>query len=321
MPGFVIALPVAEIAVAITLVPDTSARFGAAAALCLLFVFSAAIAVNLWSGRAPECHCFGQIRSGPVGLRTLARNLALAAAAFVTLQNGSSPGQSAVSWWGDLTAAEIAMVVGSAVALTLFVGEGWLIVKLLAQNGRLLKRLDGLESRLSSDTPTAILISPETAPGLPVGVPAPGFTLPVLDGRTHTLDAWRALGKSTLIVFAEPGCGACAELIPEIARWQQQHADKLTIVVVSTGTAQANGSSNANHAPELVLLQRDREVMQAYRAIGTPSAVVVNTDGAIGSPLAQGAAAIRVLVAHAAKAPLLLEMLATRPGRGQPSSP
>ena len=46
-----------------------------------------------------------------------------------------------------------------------------------------------------------------------------------------------------------------------------------------------------------VLLQKDREVAQAYQAHGTPSAVVVRQDGAIGSSLAQGADAIRVLVA------------------------
>jgi peroxiredoxin len=46
-----------------------------------------------------------------------------------------------------------------------------------------------------------------------------------------------------------------------------------------------------------VLLQKDREVAQAYQAHGTPSAVVVRQDGAIGSSLAQGADAIRVLIA------------------------
>jgi hypothetical protein len=49
-----------------------------------------------------------------------------------------------------------------------------------------------------------------------------------------------------------------------------------------------------------VLLQRDVEVMRAYRVQGTPDAVLVRPDGTIGSPLAlQGAEAIRQLVAHA----------------------
>jgi peroxiredoxin len=48
-----------------------------------------------------------------------------------------------------------------------------------------------------------------------------------------------------------------------------------------------------------VLLQKDREVAQAYQANGTPSAVLIRPEGTIGSPLAQGADAIRALLATA----------------------
>jgi hypothetical protein len=53
-----------------------------------------------------------------------------------------------------------------------------------------------------------------------------------------------------------------------------------------------------------VLLQRDREVAQAYQIQGTPSAVLVRPDGTIGSPLAQDADAIRALVAGAVGLPV-----------------
>src|SRR5207247_1524756 len=45
-----------------------------------------------------------------------------------------------------------------------------------------------------------------------------------------------------------------------------------------------------------VLLQKDREISEAYKAFGTPSAVLVRQDGTIASPLAQGADAIRALI-------------------------
>jgi hypothetical protein len=51
--------------------------------------------------------------------------------------------------------------------------------------------------------------------------------------------------------------------------------------------------------------------MQAYHADGTPSAVVVRPDGTIGSPLAQGAAAIRALVARTAGGPIPLPIAPT----------
>jgi uncharacterized membrane protein YphA (DoxX/SURF4 family) len=71
------ALPVVELSVASALlIPDT-ARIGAVAAAVLLSVFSGAIAVNLARGRRPACNCFGQLRSQPIGVPTLIRNLAL----------------------------------------------------------------------------------------------------------------------------------------------------------------------------------------------------------------------------------------------------
>jgi len=71
-------LPLAELATATALVPDGSALWGALAALALLLAFSAAIALNLSRGRAPDCHCFGQLQSAPVSWWTVARNLLLA---------------------------------------------------------------------------------------------------------------------------------------------------------------------------------------------------------------------------------------------------
>ena len=60
-----VALPLAEIAVAVALVLRPSARWGAVAALVLLLSFVAGISRALRQGTAPDCHCFGQIHSAP----------------------------------------------------------------------------------------------------------------------------------------------------------------------------------------------------------------------------------------------------------------
>src|SRR5205823_3991505 len=52
----------------------------------------------------------------------------------------------------------------------------------------------------------------------------------------------------------------------------------------------------SEHGIMQVLLQKDREVAEAYRVDSTPSAVLVRPDGTVGSPLAQGADAIRTLI-------------------------
>src|SRR5919199_348775 len=54
-------LPLAELAVAVALLPAASAWCGALGALVLLLFFVAGIGVNLARGRTPGCHCFGQL--------------------------------------------------------------------------------------------------------------------------------------------------------------------------------------------------------------------------------------------------------------------
>src|ERR1700761_4655809 len=68
-------LPLAEGAVSVALVPVPTAWWGGVGALSLLGVFLAGIAYNIARGRAPDCHCFGQLRSEPVGWGTFIRNV------------------------------------------------------------------------------------------------------------------------------------------------------------------------------------------------------------------------------------------------------
>jgi len=98
---FAFLLPLAELAVAGALLPGASARWGALGALALLLVFVAAIALNLARGRKPDCRCFGQLSSSPVGWTTLVRNGVLAgAAAFIVSQGQDQADPSAVDLSG-----------------------------------------------------------------------------------------------------------------------------------------------------------------------------------------------------------------------------
>src|SRR5215217_3458944 len=58
-------LPLAELVVAVALLPLSTAWWGALGALALLLFFVGGIGVNLIRGRTPECHCFGQLPSSP----------------------------------------------------------------------------------------------------------------------------------------------------------------------------------------------------------------------------------------------------------------
>src|SRR5215212_2283293 len=81
-------LPIAELGVAVGLLPAATAWWAAVGALGLLLLFILAIGANLARGRQPECRCFGQIGAGPVSLWTILRNVVLAAAAGLIVQQG-----------------------------------------------------------------------------------------------------------------------------------------------------------------------------------------------------------------------------------------
>jgi uncharacterized membrane protein YphA (DoxX/SURF4 family) len=86
-------VPFAELATAVLLLPAVTARAGATAALALLLAFSIGIAASIARGEAPDCRCFGQLHSEPVGRRTLARNFALAlVAGLVVAGDDTGPG-------------------------------------------------------------------------------------------------------------------------------------------------------------------------------------------------------------------------------------
>lgn len=291
-------LPVAELIVAVALIPAVSARWGAVGALILLALFCAGIGVNLARGRTPDCHCFGQVHSEPIGWQTLARNGILALLSLGVLIGGG--GTSWTTIGDNVTVAEGLTIAFGVVLLAVMLGGAWLALQLLQQNGRLLVRLEALEAQVANGAPLAANApapQPEPEPvGLRVGTVAPNFTLPDLAGETHSLAELRAGGKPVMLLFSDPGCGPCQALMPDIGRWQREQADKLTIALVSRGTPEANQAKAAEHSIGRVLLQEGNDVSGQFQAYGTPSAVLVSPAGMIASPLAQGATAIRALI-------------------------
>lgn len=291
-----VALPVVELLVAIALIPAASARWGALGALVLLGLFVAGIANVMVRGREAECHCFGQLHSSRVGWSTLGRNLALAlVAGFVIAgeRGGSSP--SYMEWISGLSGVNLLALFAGAIALAILAVGGWLMMHLLRQHGRMLLRLDTLEEQLAARGIIAHPSGAGSADGLPLGVPAPSFALRDLRGASTTLDDLLAVGLPLMLVFSHPSCTPCVAMLPEVGNWQHAHHADLSIAFISQGSTDDNRAA-AEHGIERVLLQQDREIAEAYEAWATPSAVLVSREGMIASPVAQGEAAIRVLM-------------------------
>jgi thiol-disulfide isomerase/thioredoxin/uncharacterized membrane protein YphA (DoxX/SURF4 family) len=294
-PAVSVLLPVAELAVAVLLLIPSTARWGALGAVALLVAFTAVVAANLARGNAVDCNCFGQLQSRPISGATLARNAALLGVAVLLLAVGwDDAGPGPVGWVSSLgTAWAIVLVLGLVVA-GLAVGGAWFALTLLRQNGRLLLRIERLEAAVA-DAGIELESASPALPGPSVGDVAPRFTLETAGGGTHTMSRLLAPGLPVLLVFADPGCGPCDELAPDVARWQRDHADAVTVAVVSGGDREASVSKADTHGLDGVLLDPDRSVGSAYQASGTPAAVLVSPAGMIAAPVAQGADAVAEL--------------------------
>lgn len=295
-----LALPLVELAIAALLLPLATSWWAALAGLGLMVAFIVGIFYNLHQGRRPNCHCFGQVYSAPIGRETLIRDGTFSAlAALLVVAGPNDQGASLFRWVGDLSTTERVLLAGELVLLVGVAALAWVVVQLMRQQGRLLLQLETLGANPGI---TSLASMPEI--GLPIGTPAPAFELASVDGGRVNLDDLRAEDRPTLLVFADAHCRPCQALMPEIARWQQEHSDAVTIAVVSRGAMEDNSAKAREHRLERMLVQQTFEVAEAYASLPTPSAVLIRADGTIGSQGAVGPDAIRTLVARLIGKPL-----------------
>jgi peroxiredoxin/uncharacterized membrane protein YphA (DoxX/SURF4 family) len=266
-------LPAAELAAAIALLFPTTARWGAAGSLALLAVFVVGLTRVLRRGKAPDCHCFGQLHSKPASWETVARNLALAApAAYIAIEG---PGPSITSWAANTDATELALTATSTLAA------------LATATAALLWR----ENRRLRSTKT----QPAAAP-VQIGALAPLFTLPSTAGHAVSLQDLLADDRACVLTFVSPGCGPCAALLPELARWHDTITERVDITLITPGKAVEAERVAHEHALTNVLIDERSTVMHAYGTMATPSAVLVAPDGTVRSTPATGPIAIESLI-------------------------
>jgi thiol-disulfide isomerase/thioredoxin/uncharacterized membrane protein YphA (DoxX/SURF4 family) len=294
-------LPILELVLVGLLVVDRTATLGALGAAAVLGLFTVVIGLTLYHGRRPACHCFGRLSTAPISWRTLVRNLLFTAAALLVLGAGPGALQAQVSrlaTTAGIGEAVVLMVLG-ALVLTV-AAQSWFIGHVLKQQGRLLMRLERVEQRVALEAPPlpGSPHSPAVSAGLPPGAPAPTFQLSSVDGTPQLLPPIAFQPRPTLVLFVDPDCGPCHALLPDVERWRQEYRACCAIVVISRGTAEVNRAKFQHHPHGSFLLQWDREVAVAYQVEVTPSAVLVRSDGTIGSTVHAGAEAIRRLVEH-----------------------
>ena len=273
---------------------------GRVAALALLLAFCAAIALAMVRGKTPDCHCFGQLHSAPVGWKTLVRNgLLAAAAACIVVAGRDDPGADAFAWASALDSIEwLALALAVTLAAVVAIG-GYALTHVMRSYGRVLVRLERIEEGLREAGFELDDLDVLPRLGLEPGTPAPTFWLPTHAGDRIALDDLLQPGRPALLVFTSPGCGPCSTLMPTIVGWQREHADDLIVALLSGGDADVVRAEAAEHGLVNVLIDGTLSAYEDYEAGGTPSAVLVGDDGRIASWLAAGVDSIELLVEQA----------------------
>jgi thiol-disulfide isomerase/thioredoxin len=124
---------------------------------------------------------------------------------------------------------------------------------------------------------------------LNIGEPAPEIKLEDLSGKEINLKE-DFKGEETLVVFWNPGCGFCQQMLPDLKEWEAnppEGAPKL--LLVSAGTEEANREMGLISP---VVLDQNFAIGREFGAGGTPSAVLVDAAGRVASEVAVGAPAV-----------------------------
>jgi peroxiredoxin/uncharacterized membrane protein YphA (DoxX/SURF4 family) len=293
-------LALVEILIAAALIPTATAWMGAIAALALLLVFCVGIAVNLARGKSPDCHCFGQLHSEPVKWSTFARNIVLlAVAGLIVVQGSDNAGMSALNWLADLKTDEVVSLILGVVSVAFVSTAVVYLRRVIRQQSTILARIDAMKKVIDEDYAEPPVERPDAAApleGLPIGSPAPDFSLATIDGAAVTLDNLLAYRKPVLLLFVSPHCPPCEAILPAVKIWERDHETQLRVAVVSKGTLEDNQDRVAKYGARYLLLQGESRVGDDYQAKWTPAAVIVSRYGRIASQMAFGDEPIRALV-------------------------
>jgi len=283
-------LPVVEIVIGVLLLFVGTSWIGAVFAFLLLSVFIVGMIVQMAQGNAPDCHCFGQIHSEPVGKASLIRNIGFAILSLLIVSQGpASQGYDLSTSSNDMLQAVLILGILVLVAVAVFY-----LKKILEQQMEITRRIEVLElvSRDGAHVEREGAGSP--AESLPIGAPFPEFELADTRGKRLKFSDYRKTRVPLLFLFVSPDCGPCNALLPEIREWRKAHADKFKIVLVSSGSISANIEKFGEE--DGILLQEKRELAEQVKARWTPTAIFVNGEGRIASHPAAGDTAIRELI-------------------------
>lgn len=119
-------------------------------------------------------------------------------------------------------------------------------------------------------------------PAVPqVNTPARNFSLNTLDGKPVSLADFS--GKTVLLNFWATWCGPCRAEMPLLQQFQDRYPDRLAVLAVNDGEGEdLVRAFVAEMGLKLgILLDPERQVIEAYRVRGFPTTYIIDPAGVI----------------------------------------
>lgn len=285
-------LSVAEIVLGLMLLFPSVSWWGALGATVLLLIFIGMMAYQWFKGNAPDCHCFGQLHSEPVGLKSIVRNVIfLGLAAFPVLRGPNAQGLQM-----QAVTPEMMPTILGTVAVIMIGGAILYLRKIVAMQSDLVRRLDLLEVIAKEGTPVAHEHVSDPNEGLPIGSPIPDLQLRFLDGASVSSRLLVGQGKAVLFFFVSPTCEPCQALLPEFDRWSKELSGRVRTFFITSGSQKDNQKKFESLDRSQILLDEGRTFAMTVGGRWTPTALFVDASGKIASHVAAGDSAIESLI-------------------------
>lgn len=272
-------LPALEIGLGVLLLVSSGTLLTLVAwtATVLMLAFTLLIASSLARGERPACQCFGAASAEPISGWTLVRNVALLVL-FGALAAGLAPDAGLVGALGNATddtrSGVAVLALGTVAFLVLWVRQDRLLAT-VGGTGAVATGLDPMQppSKAEQPIPPLHLVSPE---GTPVQL------------REMAHD------KAQLLVYVSPTCSTCHQLVPLVTEWQEVLGVELDVRLVSIGNREDSAVAYPHQIDQMWI---DDE--QGYGKLGipgTPTALLLGTNGTIAAGPAAGVPAIQELL-------------------------
>lgn len=150
----------------------------------------------------------------------------------------------------------------------------WVVVVVLALVVlALVRQLGVLHERIA---PAGALLLEK---GLKVGEPAPVVAAVDLDGRSHSIGAASADGRSTLVVFVAPSCPVCKALLPVIKASLRSERHWLHIILASDGAEEEQREFVAAHGLDGIPYVLSTPLGMTFQVGRLPFAALIDSAG------------------------------------------